>query len=406
MAKKARSSGRPSQRRRASARKPPSPARALASLRDDIRKFDAEIMQLVERRLRAAREIGELKARAGLPIRDFHTEKEVRERAAQLGRRLGVERELVESLFSTLIEGSVRVQEEIQETSYEGARKRVLIVGGRGKMGAWLARYFHGQGHAVTTFDPAGRLEGYPSVAVLDAGLASADVVLVATPLESAAATLGEIFARRPRGLVADIFSLKAPVASALHAAVASGLRVASIHPLFGPDAVLLAGRTLLVCDTGDRGAAREVRAFFAPTSLAIHDVSLEAHDRLMAIVLGLSHAASLVFARALRKTGRSFPELREMASTTFWKQAQTASEVAAENPRLYHAIQHENRESEQTLGILLEAAREFVDAALDPDPGAFVSEMERDREWFAFGAPARPPGKSPRRRAPRGQNA
>jgi chorismate mutase/prephenate dehydrogenase len=251
-------------------------------------------------------------------------------------------------------------------------------------MGGWLSRFFHGQGHSVATFDPAGRLEGFAAFASLGEGLAWAEIAIVATPLESARETLGAVLALRPRALVADIFSLKTPVVPIVRDGVAAGLRVASIHPLFGPDAVLLAGRTLLVCDTGDPGAAREIRSFFAPTSLAIHAISLEDHDRAMAVVLGLSHAVNLIFARALLKTGRTFADLGGVASTTFWKQARTAMEVAAENPRLYHAIQHENRESARTLPLLLDATREFVEAALASDPGPFVSEMERARAWFA----------------------
>jgi chorismate mutase/prephenate dehydrogenase len=191
---------------------------------------------------------------------------------------------------------------------------------------------------------------------------------------------------------VADIFSLKTPVVPVVREAVASGLRVTSIHPLFGPDAVLLAGRTLLICETGDPAAAREARSFFAPTSLAIRTITLEEHDRAMAVVLGLSHAVNLVFAQALLKTGRSFADLAAVASTTFWKQARTSMEVAAESPGLYHAIQRENRESAKTLPLLLDATREFIDAALAETPDRFVEDMRRARAWFS----AVPPRKRP----------
>lgn len=362
----------------------PTPEKSLRALRKEIERIDRDIVRLVASRLRAARAIGNVKAQAGLPIRDFQTEKEVRARAAHLGQRLRVERALVESVFASLIEGAVREQEEIQETPYDGDLRRVLVVGGRGKMGRWLARFFRGQGHAVMIFDPAGRLEGYTSARTLRDGLEWAEIALVATPLESARETLGSILAERPDALVADIFSLKTPVIPLLREATQSGLRVASIHPLFGPDAVLLAGRTLLICETGDAATAREVRSFFTPTSLTIHAISLEEHDRAMAVVLGLSHAVNLIFARALLKTGRSFAELAGVASTTFWKQARTAMEVASENPRLYHAIQHENRESAWTLSLLVEAAREFNEAALAADCDEFVREMERARSWFS----------------------
>lgn len=368
----------------------------LTVLRDEIRTIDERIVELVGARLALAERIGRVKASTGQPIRDFQTEKQVRARAASFARRARVDLHLVESIFDSLIDAAVRVQEEICETSYSGARQRVLIVGGRGKMGTWLAHFFHAQGHAVTTFDPAGGLEGFPTTPTLAEGLAGAHVAIVATPLEAAHETLRATLALRPRALVVDIFSLKSVVAPMIRDAVASGLHVASIHPLFGPDARLLAGRTLLVCDTGDRAASKQIRAFFEPTALTIRDLSLESHDRVMAIVLGLSHAVNLIFSRALVRTGVGFRTLQDFGSSTFHKQVRTAAEVAAENPALYHAIQRQNHESGAALGLLTEVTREFVDAALDADPTAFIEEMRRMREWYddAREKPARRPAR------------
>ncbi|MFN0152116.1 MAG: prephenate dehydrogenase/arogenate dehydrogenase family protein [bacterium] len=355
----------------------------LTALRDEIRTIDERIVELVGARLALAERIGRVKASTGQPIRDFQTEKQVRARAASLARRARLDLRVVESIFDSLIDAAVRVQEEIRETSYSGARQRVLIVGGRGKMGTWLAHFFHAQGHAVTTFDPAGGLEGFPAAPTLAEGLAAAQVAILATPLEVAHETLRATLALSPRALVADIFSLKSAVAPLIRDGVASGLRIASIHPLFGPDARLLAGRTLLVCETGDRAASRQIRAFFEPTALSIRDLSLESHDRVMAIVLGLSHAVNLIFSRALVRTGVGFRTLQDFGSSTFHKQVRTAAEVAAENPALYHAIQCQNHESGAALGLLTEVTREFVDAALDADPSAFIEEMNRMREWY-----------------------
>src|ERR1700752_3925895 len=115
-----RSSARTSRakRARAAVRKPRSgaPDIDLSALRGEIEAIDAAIVKLVSARQEVALRIGRVKARAGLPIRDFHTEKEVRGRAARLAARVGVDPSLIESVVSSLIEGAVRAQEEIQET--------------------------------------------------------------------------------------------------------------------------------------------------------------------------------------------------------------------------------------------------------------------------------------------------
>src|SRR5690606_3141770 len=59
--------------------------------------------------------------------------------------------------------------------------------------------------------------------------------VLLATPLATTAEVLERVAARRPRGLVLEIASLKAPLTGALDAAEAAGVDLLSAHPMFGP---------------------------------------------------------------------------------------------------------------------------------------------------------------------------
>ncbi len=68
--------------------------------------------------------------------------------------------------------------------------------------------------------------------------------------------------------------------------------------------------------------------------------MSIDDHDRLMAYVLGLSHALNLAFFTALAESGELVPRLQKMSSTTFDAQLRVASLVATDNPHLYFDIQ------------------------------------------------------------------
>jgi chorismate mutase/prephenate dehydrogenase len=354
----------------------------LARLRAEIAAVDDELLALVARRLLLARQVGEAKRAAGLPVRSFGTEAEVLARFRARAETVGLDEPLVERLAHYLISASVRLQEETP-TAAPDRPVAVLIVGGAGKMGRWLARYFQAQGHHVATLDPAGAVPGCESARDLAAALPLADVVVVATPLSRGAEVLHQILAARPRGLVVDILSLKSHVIEQLKGAAARGLRVASLHPLFGPDVRTLGGRVLAVLDCGNAAAADEAAALFADSALTITRLPIEAHDVYMQYVLGLSHLAAILFFTTLARSGRPFDELAQAASTTFLKQARTAAEVARESPALYYEIQKLNRHSKRLFALVKECLGELEKAALADRADAFVRLMETGRSYF-----------------------
>ena len=89
----------------------------------------------------------------------------------------------------------------------------------------------------------------------------SHDVIVVATPLGITAAILEQLARARPPGLVFDIGSLKSPLRAGLEALRQAGVRVTSVHPMFGPDTELLSGRHVIFVDVGRPDAAPTRRA-------------------------------------------------------------------------------------------------------------------------------------------------
>jgi chorismate mutase/prephenate dehydrogenase len=112
---------------------------------------------------------------------------------------------------------------------------------------------------------------------------------------------------------------------------------------------------------------------------------SLE-HDRRMGLVLGLTHLANLVFARALSRSGVAAGELAEVAGVTFSKQLATTREVAGENPELYFQIQALNRLTAET-GRRLAAATEELVAAVEAGDGEGFAAIMGDADLFLSGA-------------------
>ena len=355
----------------------------LTAYRDEIRRLDQEILQLARRRTDIAAAIGRHKQQLGLPIRDFETERDVLALTEERCREHGLDPTVGRQITKALISGAVLVQEQLSERRHDGGLKKISILGGRGKMGRWLAHYMHSRGHQVTIHDPAGRLKGFRNTSSFERAVLEAEIVLLSVPLRSAAGVLRRIRRLKPEGTIIDLLSLKTPALEQIQGAISDGLSVSSIHPLFKPDVFLLSDRILLICPCGDDRADAIARELFQGTSLEVVTVKVTEHDRAMGIVLGLSHAVNIIFTEALARSGMSGSEVRRVATTTYLKQARTSSEVAHENPRLYHEIQNLNRYSPEVYALFEQALAAFKTAAARKNPASFVAMMRRGRSFY-----------------------
>lgn len=362
----------------------------LARLRAEIDEVDGRLIELAARRQALVAEIGRRKRSRGQPTRDYSREREVHELARQRARQQGLDPDLADVLLDTLIRASLTSQEQDRlEASAAGAGRRALVIGGAGRMGRWFVDFVGTQGWSVEIADPAGPVPGFEWHADWQEAARQVDLVVVAAPLAATAAILDELAGLAPAGLVMEIGSIKAPVADALARLVAAGVKVASIHPMFGPDARLLSGRHVILVDAGDPAGLEEARRLFESTSASLAQMSLEAHDRLVAWVLGLSHAANIAFFSALSGSGQPATELASYASTTFSAQLAVASRVAAENPDLYFEIQSLNPHGRAPLEALASAAGEILRTVSAGDSRGFCALMRSGAGYLGGGAKA-----------------
>lgn len=360
------------------------PGEELAALRARLDDVDARLIGLAAERQRVVAEIGRLKRSEGRQLRDFARERQVLDLAARNAERHGLDPALARELVRRLIEASLAAQEQDRlRAAAAGTGRRAVVIGGGGRMGRWLARFLDSQGCVVRVVDPAGSPDGFPAEATLGDGPVDDDFVVVAAPLRVSAALLEDLARRRPRGVVVDVGSLKAPLRNGIAALREAGVRVASIHPMFGPDANTLAGRHVIFADTGDPEAGAAVRSWFDPTLAQVVVLPFEEHDRLVAWVLGLSHAVNLAFAAALADSAARADRLAEVSSTTFDRQLAVARPVASENPHLYFEIQRLNPHGSEPLAALERAVAALVAAVREGDEAAFVHLMTRGREYL-----------------------
>ena len=359
----------------------------LDQLRSELEAVDRELFTLIARRQQLAADIGRSKRAAGIPTRDYGQERVVVQRARERAVEQGLSPDLGEELLLLLIRSSLTVQERDRVAAHAGGSgQRVLIIGGSGHMGRWFARFLGSQGYAIEIADPApppDELQGCVHVSdVRDIAL-DHDIIVVAAPMAASNRILHHLAAEKPRGLVFDVGSLKSPLRSGLEALVAAGVCATSVHPMFGPDTELLSGRHVIFVDIGVPEAKARARALFAPTMAVQVDMGLDQHDRLIAYVLGLSHALNIAFFTALAESGEAAPRLAQMSSTTFDAQLDVAARVARENPDLYFEIQTLNDYGTESLTALLYAVERLRSVVRAGDAAGFAALMERGHAYL-----------------------
>ena len=352
----------------------------IADLREEIASIDAEVIALAARRTDLAARLGELKRKGGSAIRDFAHEKEVVSRARRYASEAGLSESLAENLMLELIRSSLTVQEQGQvRAESSGSGRSALVVGGAGRMGGWFVRFLDSQGFEVEIADPQA-VDGFTDWRDTNREF---DLYVIAAPLEITSKILKEMSQDPPKGLVFDIGSLKTPLREGLAALVSAGAQVTSIHPMFGPATDLLSGRHVVVVDVGIPEAAAAARRLFGSTMASIVEMDLDSHDRLIAYILGLSHALNVAFFTALAESGEEAGRLADLSSTTFDRQLAVASQVAGENPHLYFEIQHLNDYGGESLEALANAVEKIRLLVASGDVEAFAEMMDSGRDYL-----------------------
>ena len=344
----------------------------LDSLRERIQRLDLQLLARAAERVELARQVGEIKRRQKLSTVDYAQERVVLERARAVGKERGLDPGVAEDLLAGLIRASVTAQDEDSvRLAGVGAGKSAVVAGGAGRMGRWLRRFLSAQGYTTGALDPAAA-PGENEWA--RRALPSVELVVCSTPPAATAGLYADWSAKPPAGVVVDIASIKTPLIEPIRALQRAGGRVASIHPMFGPAAVLLRDADVVICDTGDPEATSTVEKLFEPTTAHIVRLPLADHDRIMGDLLSLAHATAIAFALAL-------PEAEHpVRSTTFQALELLAAAVVRESPAVYYEIQAMNPHSAVAVERLRVGLDRIVAAVTTRDSEGFRALLEEGR--------------------------
>jgi prephenate dehydrogenase len=242
-------------------------------------------------------------------------------------------------------------------------QKTVTVIGGRGRMGALMARLFSKVGHRVFVVDAKDGPIDWSAAA-------QSDVVLAAVPISSFESVIKELGPHtRPDGVVIDVASLKEqPVRLMLEHCRGE---VIGTHPLFGPVNSTLEGLTFFVCPARSGMWLTWFRAFIKTLGAKYEEIDPGLHDRLMSRIQVLRHLFMFSFGRSLMRLEFDLEGAEQHSGRWFTELMNQLRNQLAQGPDLYADLTLFNPESPQVLEEFFKAADEVT---------ASFSSGDRDR--------------------------
>ncbi|MEM1515378.1 MAG: prephenate dehydrogenase/arogenate dehydrogenase family protein [Candidatus Bathyarchaeia archaeon] len=254
----------------------------------------------------------------------------------------------------------------------------VAIIGGAGRMGIWFTKYFLEHGHRVIISDI--RVDKAREIAsIMNVGLAEsnieatrkANLVFISTPIDATPKVLVEILPElNEQKTVIEISSLKSRVLPILKMVAERGIKVLSLHPLFGFGAQKLSSEKIALIPVVDLMAEKELAEKIFPETTLI-PVDYNIHEKAMALILSLTHFINIVFASVVAE--EDIDMLKCLSGTTFTLQFILSEAVMSEDPSLYASLQIDNEYVITYINKMIKRAMELKNIIEGADHGSFI---------------------------------
>jgi len=263
---------------------------------------------------------------------------------------------------------------------------RAVVVGAAGAVGRAFVEQFVRDGFAVTGADlrDQSALDGLTRI-VADAtsidepfrrALACADVVLLCLPEPRAIAAVPGLAAMLARGtLVVDVLSVKARFVERA-TSLPAGLEWLGINPLFGPD-LGFSGRSIAAVPVTSGARTNRFLDLLRRWGSTVVPVSVEEHDRAMAVIQALTHSALLAFGCALLDLKYDVAASSGLRTPLHTTMLSLLARMLKGSPAVYGEIQSSNPHADRARQALMRGMAR-VELAVDAsEPFAFERLME-----------------------------
>ncbi|OOF68227.1 bifunctional chorismate mutase/prephenate dehydrogenase [Rodentibacter caecimuris] len=349
--------------------------KSLAELRTEIDQVDKQLLQLIKKRLELVSQVGEVKHQQGLPIYVPEREAEMLQGRRQDAKQLGVSPDLIENILRRLMRESYHNENQQGFKTLNQKINKVVIVGGKGKLGGLFVRYLRASGYGVSILER----EDWENAHSI---LASADVIIISVPITKTVETIERLKPFLTENmLLADLTSVKKqPLNKMLE--VHSGA-VVGLHPMFGPDISSMAKQLIVCCHGRFSERYQWLLEQMQMWGAKIYQTTAQEHDKNMTYIQALRHFATFSSGLHLSKQPIKLANLLALSSPIYRLELAMIGRLFAQNAELYADIILDKPENLVVIKSLKQSYEEALALFEQQDKKEFIRCFTEIKEWF-----------------------
>jgi len=252
---------------------------------------------------------------------------------------------------------------------------RAGIIGGTGKMGSLFSGVFRRAGYEVHI---SGRKTRETNLDIAR----ESDLVIISVPIRETRDVIREIAPHlTPDQVVCDLTSLKVfPVEEMLE----SRAEVIGFHPMFGPSVPSLQKQTIIVTPARcTKTTLDRLTGVFTGEGAQVTITTPEAHDRMMAIVQGLTHFVTIAMAETMRRSGIRPEDTVPFMSPVYQIETGIVGRLLSQDARLYADMLCLNPYVPSVISTCRDAMGETGDAVISGNTDKFERIFGDDAAFF-----------------------
>ena len=347
----------------------------LAELRAQIDSLDEELLQLLAKRLNIVHKIGEVKLQHGLPIYVPQRESEMLQKKREAATQLGLSPNLIEDILRRIMRESYVSENQFGFKTVNPQIRKIVIVGGRGKLGSLFGRYLSGSGYNVVSLEQ----NDWPQAAQI---LQDADVVIVSVPIANTLEVIAQLKSYLTENmLLADLTSVKrAPLEKMLE--VHHG-PVVGLHPMFGPDVASMAKQIVACCDGRFSERYQWLLQQIQMWGVKIYHVDATEHDHHMTYIQALRHFSTFVYGLYLSQQSVDLEKLLALSSPIYRLELAMVGRLFAQDAALYADIIADKPENLAVIEHLKNSYETGFAFFKNKDKAGFIAQFNQIRDWF-----------------------
>ncbi|WP_061887482.1 bifunctional chorismate mutase/prephenate dehydrogenase [Aggregatibacter actinomycetemcomitans] len=347
----------------------------LAELREQIDSLDHELLQLLAKRQQVVHKVGEVKQQHGLPIYAPQREAEMLQRKREAAEQMGLSPNLIEDVLRRIMRESYVSENQFGFKTVNPQIRKIVIVGGRGKLGSLFCRYLQGSDYQVKCLER----DGWARAEQI---LQHADVVIVSVPIANTLAVIEQLKPYLTENmLLVDFTSVKrTPLEKMLE--VHQGA-VVGLHPMFGPDVVSMAKQVVVCCDGRFSERYQWLLQQIQIWGAKIYQVDAAEHDHHMTYIQALRHFSTFVYGLYLSQQPVDLVKLLALSSPIYRLELAMVGRLFAQDAALYADIIAHKPENLAVIEHFKDSYETGLAFFKHHDRQGFIEQFNQIRDWF-----------------------